>query len=150
MSECVCGAGDQNPSPCTHYAMSLALGFVLLCFVLFWDKVSLCSPGCLQTQNPPASTSWVLGSQACRHAPPCLAKSFYICLLIPILLKPKTQTFNEHLINHFLNICGMQSQRGKRVHVFLHEINVYTNTYRILCTLKREREREHDCTSGSV
>ena len=49
----------------------------LFCFVLFvfWDRVSLCSPGCpgahsvdqagLKLRNPPASTSQVLGLKAC-------------------------------------------------------------------------------------
>jgi hypothetical protein len=48
--------------------------FVLFCFV-FWDRVSLCSPGCpgthfvdqagLELRNPPASASQVLGLKAC-------------------------------------------------------------------------------------
>jgi hypothetical protein len=48
--------------------------FVLFCFV-FWDRVSLCSPGCpgihfvdqpgLELRNPPASASQALESKAC-------------------------------------------------------------------------------------
>jgi hypothetical protein len=46
----------------------------LFCFV-FWDRVSLCSPGCprthsvdqagLELRNPPASASRVLGLKVC-------------------------------------------------------------------------------------
>jgi hypothetical protein len=57
----------------------LVICFVLfclfVCFVLFWDRVSLCSPGCPEThsvdqaglklRNPPASASQVLGLKAC-------------------------------------------------------------------------------------
>jgi hypothetical protein len=56
-------------------------GFVLRClFVCFWifqDRVSLCSPGCpethsvdqagLELRNPPASASEVLGLKAPAH-----------------------------------------------------------------------------------
>ena len=45
--------------------------FIVYCFLFFWDRVSLCSPGCpgthsvdqpgLELRNPPASASWVLG-----------------------------------------------------------------------------------------
>jgi hypothetical protein len=54
----------------------------LFCFVLFdffWDRVSLCSPGCpgthfvdqagLELRNPPASASRVLGLKACATTP---------------------------------------------------------------------------------
>ena len=56
----------------------------LFCFAfcfetLFWDKVSLYSPGCLEThyadqtsqtqRDPPASASWVLGSKVCSTTP---------------------------------------------------------------------------------
>jgi hypothetical protein len=46
--------------------------FVLFCFVVFQDRVSLCSPGThsvdqagLELRNPPASASQVLGFKAC-------------------------------------------------------------------------------------
>jgi hypothetical protein len=52
--------------------------FVLFCFV-FWDRVSLYSPGCLRThfvdkaglelRNPPASASRVLGLKVCATTP---------------------------------------------------------------------------------
>ena len=58
--------------------------FGLVCFGLVWflvfrDRVSLCSPGCpgthsvdkanLEIRNPPASASQVLGIKACHHCP---------------------------------------------------------------------------------
>jgi hypothetical protein len=49
--------------------------FVLFCLLVFWDRVSVCSPGCpgthsvdqagLKLRNPPASASQVLGLKAC-------------------------------------------------------------------------------------
>jgi hypothetical protein len=49
--------------------------FVCFCFLVFRDRVSLCSPGCpgthsvdkacLQLRDPPASASRVLGLKAC-------------------------------------------------------------------------------------
>jgi hypothetical protein len=51
----------------------------LFLFLFFWDRVSLCSPGCLGThsvdqagfklRNPPASASQVLGLRACTTTP---------------------------------------------------------------------------------
>jgi hypothetical protein len=76
------------------------LGFIcfllLFCFVLVWflvfrDRVSLCSPGCpgthsvdqagLELRNPPASASQVLGSKACHHCPACFGifVLFFVC-----------------------------------------------------------------------
>jgi hypothetical protein len=56
----------------------LVLGFLFVCLVgwlVFGDRVSLCSPGCpgthsvdqagLELRNPPASASRVLGLKAC-------------------------------------------------------------------------------------
>jgi hypothetical protein len=55
-----------------------SLSFVF-CFFVFWDRVSLCSPGCprthsvdqagLELRNPPASASRVLGLKACTTKP---------------------------------------------------------------------------------
>jgi hypothetical protein len=55
--------------------------FVCL-FLVFRDRVSLCSPGCpgthsvdqagLELRNPPASASRVLGLKACATTPGCL------------------------------------------------------------------------------
>jgi hypothetical protein len=63
---------------------SISLCFVLFCFV-FWDRVSLCSPGCpgthfvdqagLELRNPPASASRVLGLKACATMPGSLFHS---------------------------------------------------------------------------
>jgi hypothetical protein len=49
--------------------------FLFVCFLFFWDRVSLYSPGCpgthfvdqagLEFRNPPASASRVLGLKAC-------------------------------------------------------------------------------------
>lgn len=41
----------------------LGLVYLFVCFV-FWDLVSLCSPGQPLTQDPPTSSFWVLKSQA--------------------------------------------------------------------------------------
>jgi hypothetical protein len=48
-------------------------------FGVFWNRVSLCSPGCpgthfvdqagLELRNPPASASWVLGLKVCATTP---------------------------------------------------------------------------------
>jgi hypothetical protein len=65
-----CALGDP------HHAPSKALGFVVVvCFFVFRDRVSLCSPGCpgthsvdwagLELRNLPASASQVLGLKAC-------------------------------------------------------------------------------------
>jgi hypothetical protein len=55
--------------------------FLVFCFLflVFRDRVSLCSPGCpgthfvdqagLELRNPPASASRVLGSKACATTP---------------------------------------------------------------------------------
>jgi hypothetical protein len=67
-----------------HYLLIPLLGihsnditsfFVLFCFVCFWDRVSLCNPGCpgthfadqagLELRNLPASASQVLGLKVC-------------------------------------------------------------------------------------
>jgi hypothetical protein len=54
--------------------------FLFVCLV-FWDRVSLCSPGCpgthstdqagFELRNLPASASRVLGSKACATTPSC-------------------------------------------------------------------------------
>jgi hypothetical protein len=56
---------------------------VCLVFLVFQDRVSLCSPGCpgthfvdqagLELRNPPASASQVLGLKACTTAPGCFS-----------------------------------------------------------------------------
>jgi hypothetical protein len=49
--------------------------FMLLLFVrgffffFFWERVSVCNPDWYQPCDPPASTSWVLGLQACTSMP---------------------------------------------------------------------------------
>jgi hypothetical protein len=54
---------------------AIQLFCLFVCFVLFWDRVSLCGPGCpgthsvdqagLELRNPPASASQVLVLKAC-------------------------------------------------------------------------------------
>ena len=80
-------------SNCTLFVLFVLFCFVLFCFVLFcfvlvwfgfWflvfrDRVSLCSPGCpethfvdqagLELRNPPASASRVLELKACATTP---------------------------------------------------------------------------------
>jgi hypothetical protein len=56
--------------------------FFFFFFLVFRDRVSLCSPGCpgthsvdqagLKHRNPPASASRVLGLKACATTPGCL------------------------------------------------------------------------------
>jgi hypothetical protein len=53
--------------------------FCLFLFLFFWDRVSLCSPGCpgthsvdqagLELRTPPASASQVLGLKVCATTP---------------------------------------------------------------------------------
>jgi hypothetical protein len=53
--------------------------FLIFLFLVFQDRVSLCSPGCpgthfvdqacLELRNPPASASQVLGLKACTTTP---------------------------------------------------------------------------------
>jgi hypothetical protein len=61
------------------------------CLFVFWDRVSLYSPGCpgthfvdqagLELRNPPASASRVLGSKACATMP-----GLNICLINTVLI----------------------------------------------------------------
>ena len=63
------------PIPSLPCLIFLFLFLFIFIFWLFWDRVSLCSPGCprthfvdqadLKLRNPPASTSQVLGLKAC-------------------------------------------------------------------------------------
>jgi hypothetical protein len=56
-----------------------AMKHIFFSFLVFVDRVSLCSPGCpgthfvdqadLELRNPPASASWVLGLKACATTP---------------------------------------------------------------------------------
>jgi hypothetical protein len=76
---CKCPYLDGNQIDLrTQNLFSFLLLLLLYCFVLFsafWDRVSLCSPGCpgthfvdqtgLELRNPPASASQVLGLKAC-------------------------------------------------------------------------------------
>jgi hypothetical protein len=60
----------------------------LFLFLFFWDRVSLCSPGCpgthsvdqagLELRNPPSSASRVLGLRACTTTPGPLFLSSFI------------------------------------------------------------------------
>jgi hypothetical protein len=52
-------AGDQAFNTWNFFGNSL------LFYLLFWDRVSLCTPGWPWTHNPPASAFWILGFQAC-------------------------------------------------------------------------------------
>jgi hypothetical protein len=59
------------------------------CFLfVFWDRVSLCSPGCpgthsvdqagLELRSPPASASQVLGLKACATMPTLMLRVVYL------------------------------------------------------------------------
>jgi hypothetical protein len=64
--------------------------FIYLFILVFWDRVSLYSPGCpgahfvdqagLELRNPPASASQVLGLKAFATTPGSLTKYFYSIL----------------------------------------------------------------------
>jgi hypothetical protein len=65
---------------CSHQAMEQTMFQLdIFFFFVFWDRVSLCSPGCLGThsveqaglelRNLPASASWVLGLKVCATMP---------------------------------------------------------------------------------
>ena len=66
--------------------------FVLFCFVFFWDRVSLYSPGCPEThfvdqsclklRNLPASASRVLGLKACASTARPGFWVFYFCFVL--------------------------------------------------------------------
>jgi hypothetical protein len=72
--------------------------FVCLFVCFFWDRVSLCNPGCpgthsvdqagLELRNPPASASQSAGIKGVRH---------------------HTQLQNEILRKHFLNLSSLNS-----------------------------------------
>jgi hypothetical protein len=77
---CVCVCVCLCVCVCVSVHMCLCVTFFLFfCFVLFQDRVSLCSPGCpgthsvdqagLELGNLPASASQVLGSKACATTP---------------------------------------------------------------------------------
>jgi hypothetical protein len=80
--------------------------FSFLFFFVFWDRVSLYSPGCpgthfvdqagLELRNLPASASWVLGLKA---EPPCLAVFFVFFVLFCFVL------FSSRLLNTSL-LCS--------------------------------------------
>jgi hypothetical protein len=68
------------------------LSFFLFFFLVFWDRVSLCSPGCpgthsvdqagLELRNPPVSASRVLGLKACATTPGLMSFLLQsVCLL---------------------------------------------------------------------
>jgi hypothetical protein len=81
----VCAVGSLCGPLCLPFfpvCLSGIIGFALwnpsplfYLFIFFWDRVSLCSPGCpgthsvdqagLELRNPPASDSQVLGLMAC-------------------------------------------------------------------------------------
>jgi hypothetical protein len=60
-----------------HCSIFVCLGVFFV--VVFWDRVSLCSPGCpgahsvdqagFKLRDPPASATWVLGLKACAFTP---------------------------------------------------------------------------------
>jgi hypothetical protein len=69
--------------------LQIHLFFVFFFFLVFRDRVSLCSPGCpgthsvdqagLELRNPPASASQVLGLKACVTTP-SITCWFLFCL----------------------------------------------------------------------
>jgi hypothetical protein len=81
--------------------------FVLfVCFLVFRDRVSLCSPGCsgthfvdpaaLQLRNPPASASQVLGLKACATTPG--TANFLTCIFcFPQTLSAALEQFPDSL-----------------------------------------------------
>jgi hypothetical protein len=54
-----------------YFTLFVFLVWCLFFIYLFWDNISLCSPGWPQTCNPQTwnSVSWVLGLQACTTMP---------------------------------------------------------------------------------
>jgi hypothetical protein len=71
----------KSPDYVTHSLLkATSLGKqIFFFFLVFWDRVSLCCPGCpgthsveqagLELRNLPASASWVLGLKACATMP---------------------------------------------------------------------------------
>jgi hypothetical protein len=84
--------------------------FVCL-FVCFWDRVSLCSPGCpgthfvdqagLELRNPPASASQVLGLKACMHHERCFNKPKFLCAKASESILKKIKKKYTHTLSSF-------------------------------------------------
>lgn len=58
--------GSTNSPSQISWLSHIFSPLILSCFVVFWDRVSLCGPGWPETQRDlPASASQVLGSKVC-------------------------------------------------------------------------------------
>jgi hypothetical protein len=90
------------------FSKQAMMGFVCLILV-FWDRVSLCSPGCpgthsedqagLELRNPPASASQVLGLKVCTTTAPQQAMMFYVYLFICLFCHGQQSRSNWHKQN---------------------------------------------------
>jgi hypothetical protein len=79
-----------------HYSTHTGLSVVFFCFffLVFRDRVSLCSPGCpgthfveqagFELRNLPASASWVLGLKVCATTPCCQLIILKVGQLVPL------------------------------------------------------------------
>jgi hypothetical protein len=85
-------SGVSNREICGVFVL-----FYFLFFLVFRDRVSLCSPGCpgthfldqagLELRNPPASASRVLGLKACATMPGFVLffKRKFLCVALAVL-----------------------------------------------------------------
>ena len=91
---------------------------ICLFVCLFWDRVSLCSPGCpgypgthsvgqagLQLRNPTASASQVLGLKACTTT---ARSSFSIYLSFAFSLFPFIKNCNTYLVHMWKSEDNLQ------------------------------------------
>jgi hypothetical protein len=79
-----------TPTSCLLFCFVFSLFCFVFWFLVFGDRVSLCSPGCpgthsvdqagLELRDPPASASQVLGLKACATTPG-MSSSFVVVLV---------------------------------------------------------------------
>ena len=142
----------------------LLLGFFLFCFVfcffcfvlfclVFWDTVSLYSPGCpgthfvdqavLELRNPPASASQVLGLKARATTPsePFLIEPYILyfsilrlCLIKTIIMRVNTGQRLCWLSFYFFCQCITLKTRSKSNNILKQ--NIIKNIYRVQIALQ--------------
>jgi hypothetical protein len=85
-------------------------------FLFFWDRVSLCSPGCprthsvdqagLKLRNSSASASRVLELKACATTP-CENSLLFVTVSLCILGLPRTSIFHTHTVTCLCLLSGV-------------------------------------------
>ena len=109
----------SKKDPSIYTLVFLFLSFLFLfCFwfgLVFWDRVSLCSPGCpgthsvdqagLELRNPPACASRVLGLKACAITP--IWSSFFLSFRwsVNCILGIRSFWVNTHFSLSAYHVC---------------------------------------------